>query len=75
MLAPDFGKELFLFDLETGEAERLIEVPTMDGKIRWVEELNRLFVALPNRMEIWVVDPQRKTVDWVFNSTWGTSFR
>ena len=65
VLAPDFGKELFLFDLETGEAEKLIETPTMDGKIRWVEELDRLFLALPNRMEIWVIDPKKKEVDWV----------
>lgn len=65
VIAPDFGKELFLLDLRTGEAETLLETPTMDGKMRWEESLQRLFLALPNRMEIWVIDPRAKKIDWV----------
>lgn len=65
VLAPDFGKELYLFDLRTGKAESFIETPTMDGKMRWVPSLERLFIALPNRMEIWAVNPKTKEVDWV----------
>jgi hypothetical protein len=63
-IAPDFGKEIFLFDIRSGKAERLIESPTLDGKMRWVEKLDRLFVAFPNRMEIWVINPHTKSIDW-----------
>ena len=64
-VSPDFGKEIFLFDLYSGWTERLIQVPTLDGKMRWSSELKRLFVAIPNRFEIWVVDPSKRTLDWV----------
>ena len=71
VLAPDFGTHLYLFDLETGHSETLLETPTLDGKMRWVEEYQRLFVALPNRTEIWVIDPVKKEVDWVIPTQLG----
>ena len=64
ILAPDFGTHLFKFNLKTGDVNPLIETPTLDGKMRWVPELNRLFVALPNRLSIWVIDIENGTVDW-----------
>ena len=64
-VSPDFGKEIFLFDLYSGWTERLIQVPTLDGKMRWSSKLDRLFIAIPNRFEIWVVDPHKRTLDWV----------
>ena len=64
VLAPDFGRELFLFDLNSAQTERLIETPTMDGKIRWIPSIQRLVLALPNAMELWVIDPKTKRIDW-----------
>lgn len=64
VLAPDFGTHLFTFDLRTRNIEPLIETPTLDGKMRWVPELERLVVALPNRTELWVINVETGQVDW-----------
>ena len=64
VLAPDFGTHLFAFDLNTRNIEPLIETPTLDGKMRWVPEIERLVVALPNRTELWVINVQTGQVDW-----------
>lgn len=62
-LAPDFGDRLFLADPHTGIAEPWITMPTMNGKLHWVDEVGRLFAALPNRAEVWVIDVERGVVD------------
>ena len=71
VLAPDFGTHLFSFDLQTRDVKPLLETPTLDGKMRWVPELERLVVALPNRTEIWVVDVSTGTVDWTIPTQLG----
>jgi len=64
VLSPDFGTHLWLADIQTGQATPWLATPTLDGKMRWSEKLDRLVVALPNRMEMWVIDPSKGTVDW-----------
>lgn len=64
VLAPDFDDHLWLADPRTGEAERWVEMPTLDGKMRYSPRLDRLVVALPNRLELWVLDPATGAVDW-----------
>lgn len=64
VLAPDFGTHLFTFDLTTRDVQPLVETPTLDGKMRWVPELDRLVVALPNRTELWVINIEDGIVDW-----------
>ena len=64
VVSPDFGTHLFKFDLKSRDITPLLETPTLDGKMKWVPELNRLIVALPNRMSIWVIDVEKGTVDW-----------
>ena len=63
-VAPDFGGHLWLADLETGVATPWVETPTLDGKMRYSAALDRLVVALPNRVELWVIDPHTGAVDW-----------
>lgn len=63
-LAPDFGTHLWRADPETGLAERWVEMPTLDGKMRYSKALDRLVVALPSRLELWVLDPDTGAVDW-----------
>ena len=66
VLAPDFGKELYLFDLRTGKAESFIEAPTMDGKMRWVAVLEpalSLHCQTAWRSGRWI--PETREVDWV----------
>jgi hypothetical protein len=64
VLAPDFGGRLYLADLDSGEATPWLEMPTLDGKMRWSKDLDRLVLALPNRTEMWVVDPHTGAIDW-----------
>lgn len=65
VIAPDFGTELLRINLDNQTIDTLLATPTVDGKMRWVEELDRLIVALPNRTELWVIDVVNKKVDWV----------
>mgnify|MGYP000872338252 CR=1 FL=1 len=57
IIAPDFGSQLFTVDLQTGEAEPWLDVPSLNGKMVWLEQEQRLLLALPNRVEAWLVDP------------------
>lgn len=63
-LAPDFGERLFLADLATGLATPWIETPTLDGKMIYQSDLKRVVLALPNRFELWFIDPVAGAVDW-----------
>ena len=64
VLAPDFGEHLYLADLATGEARPWIETPTLDGKMLYQSDIQRIVLALPNRFELWFIDPQTGAVDW-----------
>jgi hypothetical protein len=57
VLSPDFGRRLWLADLETGLSEPWIQTPTLDGKMRYAPGMDRLVLALPNRPELWLIDP------------------
>jgi hypothetical protein len=63
VLAPDFGDRLFLVRPGESVAEPWLEMPTLNGRLLWVPELGRLFVPLPDRPELWVVDPMQGVVE------------
>lgn len=62
-VAPDFGDRLYLLDLDRRVARPWVQLPAMDGKMEWIPSLGRLAVALPDRPELWLVDPRASRVD------------
>lgn len=62
VLAPDFGDRLYLADPDTGLAEPWVAMPTLNGKLHHVPETGELYAALPDRAEVWVIDPATATV-------------
>ena len=63
VLAPDFGDRLYLATPGSDLVEPWMEMPTLNGRISWVPELGRLVVPVPNRPELWFVDPARGVID------------
>jgi hypothetical protein len=63
VLAPDFGDHLYLATPGSEVVERWMEMPTLNGRIVWVNGLDRLLVPMPNQPELWVVDPTTATVE------------
>lgn len=63
VLAPDFGDRLYLAAPGSSVVAPWMEIPALNGRMLWVAGLNRLFVAMPNRTELWVIDPQTATVE------------
>ncbi len=63
VLAPDFGTRLYLADPDTGLCEPWVEVPTLNGRMEWSAELDRLFLAMPNRFAVLVVDPHTGEIE------------
>jgi hypothetical protein len=63
VLSPDFGDRLYLVAPGEDTLTPWIETPTLNGRVKWVGGLDRLFVPLPNRPELWIVDPVRGTVE------------
>lgn len=62
-LAPDFGDRLYLLTPGENTVEPWIEMPTLNGRLTWVGGLNRLVVPLPNKPELWIVDPVAGVVE------------
>lgn len=62
VLAPDFGDRLYLADPDTGRAEPWLAMPTLNGKLHYVPETGELYAALPDRAEVWVIDPKTARV-------------
>lgn len=56
-VAPAFGDELWLVDPWAGRAEPWLTVPTLNGKLVWAEEQERLYMTLPDQLRLWVIDP------------------
>jgi hypothetical protein len=63
VLAPDFGTTLYLADPDTGVCEPWLEVPAMNGRMHYDATLDRLFLAMPNRFVVLVVDPHTGAVE------------
>ena len=61
--APNFGDHLFKVDVNTGLTEPWLQVPTLNGKMLWDSEKERIIMALPNRFEYWVIDPTGPTIE------------
>lgn len=61
LLAPDFGTHIYAANITTGVASMWLEAPTMNGKMIWLPELQKVVIALPNRFEMWFVDPTDAT--------------
>ncbi|MCB9763558.1 MAG: hypothetical protein H6739_27570 [Alphaproteobacteria bacterium] len=57
VVAPDFGEHLYLVDPWTGEATPWLAVPTLNGKLVWSAERGELYMALPDRLHVQVIDP------------------
>lgn len=63
VIAPDFGTQLFEVDLSTGQTSPWLDVPTLNGKMIWDSRSERIVLAVPNRFEIWVIDPKGPTIE------------
>ena len=63
VLAPDFGDRLYVLDPDSGLVTPWIEVPALDGRVVWVPGLERILLPLPNRPEIWLIDPKTGGVE------------
>ncbi len=63
VLAPDFGTRLYLAEPGSDVVTPWMEMPTLNGRLKWIPGLNRLFIPLPNRPELWVVDPEKAVVE------------
>jgi hypothetical protein len=63
IVAPDFGRHLYKIDLNTGFTEPWLEVPTLNGKMVWEANAGRIILALPNKQELWVIDPEGPDVE------------
>lgn len=63
-LAPEFGDRLWLSDLATGQSEPWLETASLNGKMAYLPKNERLLLAQPNRVELWVVDPRTGELDW-----------
>lgn len=62
VIAPDFGRWLYAVDLDSGEVHPWLEVPTLNGKMQWLQDEGLLLLALPNRVEAWLIDPVGPTI-------------
>ena len=58
LLAPDFGTHIYAANIDTGLASKWLEAPTMNGKMIWLPARQEIALALPNRFEMWFVDPE-----------------
>ena len=58
LLAPDFGTHIYAANVDTGRASKWLEAPTMNGKMIWLPTLQEIAIALPNRFEMWFIDPK-----------------
>lgn len=54
-LAPDMRRQLWLSDPVTGLTRPWLDAPATDGKLAWVDALQRLFVAIPTQPLLWIV--------------------
>lgn len=63
VLAPDFGTRLYLADPDTGICTPWVEVPTLNGRMVWSPRLQRLFIAVPSRFSVLVIDPAKGVVE------------
>ena len=61
--APNFGDHLFKVDVLTGFTEPWLQVPTLNGKMLWDSDKQRIIMALPNRFEYWIIDPSGPTIE------------
>lgn len=64
VLAPEFGDRLWLSDLTTGRSEPWVKTASLNGKMAYLAKNERLLLAQPNRVEMWMVDPRTGEVDW-----------
>jgi hypothetical protein len=57
LLMPDMGEGLYLASSDQTEASLWLKAPTLNGKPRYIEGYG-LLLPMPERMEIWLIDPQ-----------------
>ncbi len=62
--ASEFGQYLYAANLETGEVTLWLEAQTFNGKMIWNDDTERIYLAVPNRMQIHVIDPTIPAIEY-----------
>ena len=62
--ATEFGDSLFTADLETGVVTPWLTAPTFNGKMIWNNTTERIYLAVPNRMQVHVIDPSIPAIEY-----------
>lgn len=62
--ATEFGEFLYTADLDTGEVKPWLQAPTFNGKMIWNGITERIYLAVPNRMQIHVIDPTIPEIEY-----------
>ena len=62
--ATEFGDSIFTVDLESGVVTPWLEAPTFNGKMIWNNTTERIYLAVPNRMQIHVIDPSIPAIEY-----------
>ncbi len=62
--ASEFGEALYAANLDTGEVVEWLAAPTFNGKMIWHEQTERIYLAVPNRMQIHVINPTIPAIEY-----------
>ncbi len=62
--ASEFGQHLYAANLDTGEVTPWLEAQTFNGKMIWNNNTERIYLAVPNRMQVQVIDPTKPAIEY-----------
>ena len=60
----EFGEQLFAIDMDDGTVRPWLKAQTFNGKMAWSDGTERVYSAVPNKMQIQVIDPTVPKIDY-----------
>ena len=60
----EFGNLLYAIDMDNGNVSPWLQADTFNGKMAWSDATQRIYSAVPNKMQIQVIDPTIPTIDY-----------
>ena len=60
----EFGEQLFAINMDDGTVRPWLKAQTFNGKMAWSDGTERVYSAVPNKMQIQVIDPTLPKIEY-----------
>lgn len=60
----EFGEQLFAINMDDGTVRPWLKAQTFNGKMAWSDGTERVYSAVPNKMQIQVIDPTIPKIEY-----------